>query len=620
MALAIDYKRYPLTQKLGETECSEIYTYLRSVTPSDIERLSANILGKTPFFGQFWDEFEASRWTIVALAGFFRGVISEDQFATIALLSAAVQQFINNPGGYSCFSYKSREGAVTHDWTFTKIEGAPKEGRKIQVLDTCDPRYEECLGKFFRFLNSEQRGLLKEKMSRSSLLADRCIILVPAPWSPLQYIDPMMFRVALATGTNLCPFTGDDRFFIEGEKHFVLPAFSLLRSAFLLGSVPIHLKPVLGEVKQEDVVADRFAFAHVVGLDIRGARLPNVADGHAAGKIGFSVHDIYHSYTYWKSPSIKSMYVVNRILKVLTREEPRPPLLDKLISFYADSEFVRFSEFHGSLGFALNEGGMLFSEGRIFRQKILEDVARYHPFWKWICPLDDFGLTGEDLAFVREHQSGEWPSYIEMAELVKKQETIFEIVQALQSFSKVYPDHFSLACQSLFIKVFSFPEQMRLDLLAFIVAVGTAKQPLSAELGSKMMLDLFRAIQSDDRRLLEKYAQFSKLKSITLFLTLIFSSISHPIFSRILQCLDQCDFFDPSISRKISVETDSGEIFCYILLNHMEKKQYYITNLEPAQRGDLQERLKDLFDLKEKDQTKFVLDSFNAVRIYTSSK
>ncbi len=613
MALAIDYKRYPLTEKLTAAQFSEIYTYLSRVEPSDTARLCENIVSETPFVGSFWDENGASKWTIVALDAFLRGRITEDQFVTIALLSAAVQQFVETAMAYSSFTHRTRGGEVTTEWNFTKVSGVPKCDRKIEVIDIGDPRYEECLGNFFRFMNPAERALLRAKVSLYPFAADRCIVLVPASDTSLQYLDPMLFRIVLATNAALYPFKGEEKFYMEGERQFVLPAFPVLRCAFSLGKVPIEVKPVIGEVTQADVVADRFCFSHVVGIDVMGAPLPQIADGHATGKGGFSFHDMYHCYTYWKSPSIKSMLLVNRILQLLVREEPRTPILDRLIGFYADSEFVRFSDFKGNVGYALNESKLFIDEGKIYRQKIVWDVAWNHSFWQWVCPDISFGLTSEELEYIRGHQRDAWPSYIEMEELLQKPKEYANIINALKPFDTHFRPHFSLALDIAIIKIYSLPEQIRKDLLSFLITLGTTKVRSSEWLRAEIMFDIFRVIQRDDRERIAKFARLAALNSVTILLRLILSSSTLIGWDRILECLDQCEFFDPGIVRSICAETESNEQYCYILINPDAKKYYCISNLERDKIDALQVLLKDLWDIPLIGLTKFVLKSFNLV-------
>ena len=132
------------------------------------------------------------------------------------------------------------------------------------------PEIERFLSEIKTLPNSEQIG-----------------ILIDVPFWPHD-----LFKGIRIFNQNVLPIR---IFYEKGDPKLFMPSFSIfhLYNRIVFGDNAVEPYPVVGAITgkqiQEDIVEK-----HVVGLNLPGTQVLEYADGLHMGRLGFSIHDMYH--------------------------------------------------------------------------------------------------------------------------------------------------------------------------------------------------------------------------------------------------------------------------------------------------------------------------------------
>ncbi|MBP9840840.1 MAG: hypothetical protein KBC64_00260 [Simkaniaceae bacterium] len=423
------YNRHELTRYLTSGEVDILERALSRVLPGSIDQLCLDLEGGAPFQGEFWSSHEYTEWPFVALAALKAERCTIDQFATISLLYAALKEFV-----YTETIHSFGSSGWQRDFNPSKkIDGAP-----FRVVDPASPKYEKYLQCFFKW-DEERIATLKSNLTKKPL-ADQCLFVISMPKGPIEYWGPMIKAIEIATYGSLYPLKEkqSDILGITQKRNLILPSCSALKSFFdLIDPVtPTSIIPRLGTMTELNIIQDRFRFSHVLALQVEGLFLPSSADGRPTGPFTFGMHDIYHTYNYARYCSREFLFITNRIIQVLCTE-PENPELVALRAKLIDSEFVKDVDVDKVLVGSLFTHPYLKASwevnGGAYKKRVLEDMARYKPFWDYFCHAE-MGLSDEDMALVPLYLSPTFPPVKEMTDLGIDEVlcVFFEMAQALK--------------------------------------------------------------------------------------------------------------------------------------------------------------------------------------------
>lgn len=370
------YEKNSITARLKEGERLSITSKMAQIAEGALTALCVD-LKENCFQTGFWTSYSCSEWPLIALKAFQVGRISQNQLATVCLFAQAHREFISERK----ICTMQLDGLSKPCWIVKDNQGS-KETRKISVIDSQSAEYDVCIETFFRAWIG--KAVIKDAISDITHKSERCFLMVPACLAPIEYWGPMYKAIRLASQNRLNPFI-ENKIDILGqadERRLVLPSFSILElfARLFNPSLPIELRPRFGAMSKEEIIQDRFQFAHVVGLSIEDSPLPAGADGKYLGPLAFSIHDVYHAHRLSETcPAIT--IGINRILQII-RELEKTEMLEKLEDVLVDSEFTNDCNYQfGTIFQSVLCRPYWDYEDGLYKKVILEDMVLHQTFW-----------------------------------------------------------------------------------------------------------------------------------------------------------------------------------------------------------------------------------------------
>ncbi len=363
------------------------------------------------------------------LHAFFQKKITSSQFATLAMMRAAVEQFILKPTALELYYPKVNVGETTSH-SFVTALGSIDSKPTVYCFDPLlpDDRSHRILQKYFNLTDREWDSFVYYLSCMPS--SEQTFATFPLPLGEGPSLSGMQY--ALDDVLNVFhpvderqPYSANLPLGMQ-PRVYVVPSFSMYQAFLRVSYGTEHawdLEPILGKITKETIEYYKLRFKRPVGIGLPGAEGPEQADGHYAGRHIFSVHDLYHATR--DSLILRNHHeAIHHIIDMLKgcvaelemgveRTKLTKEQIEALVWKLIDGELMMTNNGLSSACF-----GDLFSHvhddhSLAFKQIVIKDMAKMAGYWK-----DSYQIGRSDL---REEDRDLYDSFLKKGDEKKQQ-------------------------------------------------------------------------------------------------------------------------------------------------------------------------------------------------------
>lgn len=394
-----DFSKNELTYRLKRSEVDAVRWYPGYDAEEEIHAFVDKL--NTGQIFQLLKEEGISIFAKKAFDAKYRGLISHEQFATLCLLSQAIDQL--------CLNRVATVVTITKDRTYrSDIWRATYSDFEFDVYkmfnDETKDENRRILKSFFCFTDLQYDYFL----SAMNFLpvSERLFYTFKIPFGSTISWSPMYASICRAL-ESLQPVDDlvnvPNPVYDEKQQFFVLPSFSMfqLYIDIIFGKNAVTLTPFLGKCATGTIRKFRPKRKQVVNVGLKGAEVGEIADGHYAGKLMYSLHDIYHGirYSMIKKCEQKALAHIDALFTKQLKQDPDNQALKHLQWMLADGELHRSSISNDDA----QAFKSLFSRERLgwkpeFIKLVIENMVKEKDKWE-----KEFHLTKSDLAIKEQH-------------------------------------------------------------------------------------------------------------------------------------------------------------------------------------------------------------------------
>lgn len=213
-------------------------------------------------------------------------------------------------------------------------------------------------------------------------------------WSPMYHALCYVLQYHLKKKVwNPVECEGKEFFGLK-QRVLVLPSFTMFQNFLNVhcGDHAVTLVPIFGKCTPSTIEKFKLQGKRIVEISLPVAEVEKEADGLYAGRLVYSLHDIYHGFRYSvvKNNEKAALKYINKIFIELRKAQPHNTDLKRLKWSLIDGELHNSVTLGESFGFLFHTPKNRWSLH--FKLMIIQDMVEKKEFWN-----KEFNLTRNDL-------------------------------------------------------------------------------------------------------------------------------------------------------------------------------------------------------------------------------